>query len=118
MNPTGYHVVNLALFIADCLLIWLVLKRLAIPGAFLAALLYAVHPVNVESVAWVSQHKNVLSLLFFLLSLLWFIKSEIARFCSAGQILAYVAWESGLHHWFRFQSLVLSQSSGIYARDA
>jgi tetratricopeptide (TPR) repeat protein len=77
MNPTGYHVVNLILFIADCLLIWLLLKRLAIPGAFLAALLYAVHPINVESVAWVSQHKNVLSLFFFLLSLLWFIKSEM-----------------------------------------
>lgn len=76
MNPTGYHVVNLILFIADCLLIWMLLKRLAIPGAFLAALLFAVHPVNVESVAWVSQHKNLLSLFFFLLSLLWFIKSE------------------------------------------
>jgi len=76
MNPTGYHVVNLLLFIADCLLIWLLLKQLAIPGAFLAALLYAVHPINVESVAWISQHKNLLSLFFFLLSLLSFIKSE------------------------------------------
>jgi tetratricopeptide (TPR) repeat protein len=76
MNPTGYHITNLVLHIADSLLIWLLLKRLLIPGGFLAALLFAVHPVNVESVAWIAQHKNLLSLLFFLLSLLCYLKSQ------------------------------------------
>ncbi|HEY2761288.1 MAG TPA: hypothetical protein VGI75_11105, partial [Pirellulales bacterium] len=78
MNPTGYHVVNIALQIADSLLIWLVLLRLQIPGAFLAAMLFAVHPVNVESVAWISQLKNQLSLWFFLLAIVAYLKSDLS----------------------------------------
>jgi tetratricopeptide (TPR) repeat protein len=75
-NPTGYRVTNLILHVLDCVLIWLILRRLAIPGAFVAALLFAVHPVNVESVAWIAQRKNVLSLLFFLLAVWFYIKSQ------------------------------------------
>jgi tetratricopeptide (TPR) repeat protein len=60
------------------LLIWAILSRLAIGGAFLAALLFALHPVNVESVAWISQCKSVLALLFFLLSILFYLKAESA----------------------------------------
>jgi protein O-mannosyl-transferase len=89
-EPTGYHVTNLILHIADSLLIWLVLRRLAIPGAFLGALLFAVHPVNVDSVAWIAQRKNVLSLLFFLLSVLWYFKSE-QGFWYVLSLLAFVA---------------------------
>ncbi len=76
MQPTGYHVTNLLLQLVNCLLIWLVLTRLAIPAHFFAAVLFAIHPVNVESVAWIAQHKNVLSLLFFLLSVLCFLKVD------------------------------------------
>src|SRR4029077_21290392 len=76
MKSTGYHVVNLALHIAACLLLWLLLRRLSIPGGFLAALLYAIHPVNVESVAWVVQRKDTLSTLFFLLSILWYLPAD------------------------------------------
>ena len=67
-NPTGYHVVNLLLQIASAMLIWRILAKLGIPGALIAAIFFVIHPVNVESVAWISQQKNTLSLLFFLFS--------------------------------------------------
>jgi protein O-mannosyl-transferase len=76
MQPTGYHITNLLLHIITSWLIWLILRRLVIPGAFLAALLFSVHPVNVESVAWIAQRKGLLALLFFQLSVLAFLKSE------------------------------------------
>src|SRR5262249_15286452 len=75
-NTAGYHATNLILHIVESLLIWKILSKLSIPGGFIAALLFAVHPVNVESVAWISQRKNTLSLLFFLLSLLSFLNAE------------------------------------------
>ncbi len=75
-NPVGYHAVNLLLHIVLALLIWKVLARLKIPGAFLAALLFAVHPVNVESVAWISQRKDLLAILFLLLSTLCWLRTQ------------------------------------------
>jgi protein O-mannosyl-transferase len=79
INTAGYHATNIVLHIFDALLIWLVLKKLAVPWPWLAALLFAIHPVNVESVAWISQRKNVLALVFFLLSILWWLAANTAR---------------------------------------
>jgi cytochrome c-type biogenesis protein CcmH/NrfG len=66
-SPTGFHVTNLIIHIACALVIYAVLVRLGIPSgaACLTALLWAVHPLQVESVAWISERKNVLSGLFF-----------------------------------------------------
>jgi len=78
MSPTGYHVTNLLLHVVSALLLWWALHRLAMPGAFLAALLFAVHPVNVETVAWIAQRKTLLAFVFCLLSFVAHQQAELA----------------------------------------
>jgi tetratricopeptide (TPR) repeat protein len=74
LAPLGYHAVNILLHATSAILVWLILRRLDVPGAVFAALLFAQHPVHVESVAWVTERKNVLSGILYLASLLWFLR--------------------------------------------
>jgi tetratricopeptide (TPR) repeat protein len=72
LEPFGYHLVNLLLHAGACLALWALLGRLAFPAPLLAAAILAVHPMTVESVAWVTERKNTLGLLLALLSTLVF----------------------------------------------
>jgi tetratricopeptide (TPR) repeat protein len=92
-NPLPYHVVTLALHAVNAVLLLFILRRLKVRGAWVVAALWAIHPVNVESVAWATELKNTLSAAGFFASLLCFLRyeRELTRKWFAGALLCFAA---------------------------
>src|SRR5436190_9175587 len=78
-STTGYHLVNLLLHIGCVVLVLKILRFLRVPGAELAAMIFALHPVNVETVAWIAERKNTLSGIFALAATFWYLKFDEGR---------------------------------------
>jgi len=76
LNPLPYHILNVVMHAGSAVLLWRVLRQLGVRGAWLGAALWALHPVMVQSVAWVTELKNTQSCLFYLLSIYCFLHWE------------------------------------------
>jgi protein O-mannosyl-transferase len=100
VNPAGHHLTNLLLHVINVLLLfWLLQKATGAKGcSFLVAALFAVHPFNVDSVAWVAERKNLLSTLFFLLT------------------LGAYGWYAQKPQWTRYTFVVLLFLMGLAAK--
>jgi len=75
----GYHLANILLHAAAAILVMLIMRRLGLPGGWLAALIFALHPVCVESVAWIAEQKNTLSTVFYLSAALLYLHFDQTR---------------------------------------
>lgn len=107
-HPAGYHVVNLLLQATSAVLLWRLLNRLKIPGAWLAAALFAVHPVCVNSVARMAELKNTLSLPFFLLSFLAYLHYESLALYPAAEVSETNRRRATLWYGLSFVAFVLA----------
>ncbi len=110
MSTSGYHLVNLVFHIGSALVLWQILKRLRIPGAYLAALLFAVHPVNVESAAWIVQIRNVLAMFFSLMSLWFYIRTSEQASLPEGETLSAFshAWPRSSYYWLSLLAFIVA----------
>jgi tetratricopeptide (TPR) repeat protein len=124
-NTLGYHLTNVALHLASCLLLWRLLAKFGLRWAWIGGLIFATHPVIVESVAWISEFKNTLSLPPFLLAMIFWIDFEdhrrprdyvlalglflVALLCKGTMImfpvviLLYAWWKRGKIGWNDFK---------------
>lgn len=100
-DPLGYHVVNLLLHAGSAVLIWRLLRRLAVPGAPWIGLAFGLHPMNIESVAWAMELKNCLSLFLMLCSAHAYLRfdrihQERGAFAPAAWTLAFALFVAAL----------------------
>jgi protein O-mannosyl-transferase len=110
LNPLPYHLVNVAMHAACAILLWQVLLRLQIKGAWLGAAIWALHPVQVESVAWITELKNTQSCLFYLLSILFFLRWQESN---ASLQDRHIAWRSYVVSLLCALAAILSKSSTV-----
>jgi tetratricopeptide (TPR) repeat protein len=94
LNPVGYHLTNLLLHGGAAVLLWRLLRRLELRGAWLAAALFALHPVQVESVAWITERKNVLCGVFYFGAALAYLHYALPRPLTAAGRHHPAAWYS------------------------
>jgi tetratricopeptide (TPR) repeat protein len=111
LTPLFYHLVNVLLHGACAIVLWRVLLSLHVPGAWLGAALWALHPVQVESVAWITEMKNTESGLFFLLSILFFVKC-LARISHAS-VRNASGWDYALSLLFAALAMASKSSTVI-----
>ncbi len=100
LAPLPYHLVNVLVHAACGLLLWRVLERLRVRGAWLGAAIWSLHPVQVESVAWVTELKNTQSCLFFLLA-----------------VLAFLRWRRS-HAWGVYALAILCAAAAITSKSS
>jgi tetratricopeptide (TPR) repeat protein len=112
LHPLGYHIVNVALHAISAVLLWRLLLRIGAPGAWLAAAIFAVHPVCVESVVWVTERKNVLSLALVLSSMLAYLRFApvVVSADDAPHASGAGRWGWYALSWFLFFAALLSKS--------
>ena len=110
-RPTGYHVTNVALHVLSSLLLWRILHLLGLRAAWLAACLFAVHPINVESVAWVTERKNVLAGAFYFGAMLAYLRASFEEPGAAlRSIRSAAAWSGYVLALGLFVCAVLSKT--------
>jgi tetratricopeptide (TPR) repeat protein len=115
LHPAGYHLVNVLLHATGAVLLWRLLARLGLPGAWLAAAIFAVHPVEVESVAWITERKNVLSAVFALAAILAYLQFSPPETVNDGatQPLTAPRWRAYFLAFVLFVAALLSKTVAV-----
>ena len=107
-SPAGYHAVNILLHGLSGVLLWQLLGRLKIPGAWLAGALFVLHPVAVNSVARIAELKNTLSLPFFMLSLWAYLRYEASALYRDPQAAPPRSWTGLCWYQLAFFAFLLA----------